>query len=443
VAFGVSGVVVCRVPTAARRLGFLHRLRGPHGSGAIDSALDDRCRGGRLSTLIYENAPAGGPETAGAAARVRARRCHPPAGSVSTWRKRRAYHRSTSKSVPLVRIGLHPLSRRVFDSWRSAATVSGVSTGGVGPRHSTRDVASVRSTPSASMVTAAKHDPRPVRRQRTWQSAPPGAAAARVALSALPPPDALRGFATGFARSLADGLPGCGATAGGRTADSTEGGAGPERGVGFAGGAVARFGERFAGAAAGRPACAPWRFGERFAGPAAGPPACAPSRFGERFAGAAAGPAACARSRLGERSGADTGRADARAASCNGERFAGAAAGPPARAPSSRGEPFGRRAAGPAVGGRAWPVGAARGERAPPRSGAVRSRVPALRLAGPPGARFASGGTAPARRRRSTSASTLTVVEPGSRRITSAVAMTMAYAATVSSSQTRPPTPAP
>lgn len=72
------------------------------------------------------------------------------------------------ESRPFARIARHPLSRTVLESWRNAARASGLSSGGPDPRHSTgADVASVRSTPSPSMITAQKHIPRPRGSHRT------------------------------------------------------------------------------------------------------------------------------------------------------------------------------------------------------------------------------------------------------------------------------------
>jgi delta 1-pyrroline-5-carboxylate dehydrogenase len=71
-------------------------------------------------------------------------------------RKRRAYHRVSSKSSPLARIGRQPLSRSSLASTRNAARASELSSSGgpasphsIGGDHATRC-----STPPASLVTA-------------------------------------------------------------------------------------------------------------------------------------------------------------------------------------------------------------------------------------------------------------------------------------------------
>ena len=118
----------------------------------------------------------------------------------SGYRKRRAYHCGSLKSLPFIRIGLQPSSRSVFESRRSAACASRVGSGGVRAGHSTGgDVATVRSTPSPSVVTAEKQDPRPSGNQRIWQIGPAAFLVGRGSrpMTAAPSADAL---CTGAAR---------------------------------------------------------------------------------------------------------------------------------------------------------------------------------------------------------------------------------------------------
>jgi hypothetical protein len=100
-------------------------------------------------------------------------------------RNRRAYHCSSSKSLPFARSGVQPLARSSSASCRSAASASALCSGGTRPRHpKLGDHATARSIPSVSRSAAQKLEPRRPRTHRIWHTGPCAGGRGRSCLGA-------------------------------------------------------------------------------------------------------------------------------------------------------------------------------------------------------------------------------------------------------------------